>query len=433
MITTAMNQLENYFKDVYQMNNGFKELEKGYLKNKQNLLTNTLFKDSLIIEKEVEYVKPLTCLISDIAENKQFIQLIFDSLDSKFKEFEIMDIEDFYSSTEYLIRSIATNAITLAENKLHMNLDRVLADGTKFKAPQGMKMSKFFKKVITNPEKLELVQTEYSKFFTAAKVKGTLCLSIHPLDYLTVSDNQSGWSSCFSTLGNSGGEYKVSTLALLNSPNTIVAYFKEDEDYYYPEMGIKWNSKKWRTLITLADDFSICHIGRHYPFTLDSAVAPEILKAVSTVVGQEYPLVSLEGNEHLEIVAPDNFYNDASGINYISGYTADSALAKGLDCVLDICPDSPICPNCGQGHDGESDSMYCYYCCKDKFPQCKRCGQFSEDELNCTDIGKICDDCYADLCVYCDHCGDITLDFKFSENGDCVCFDCFDQESEDDE
>ena len=75
--------------------------------------------------------------------------------------------------------------------------------------PKGTKMSRFINHTIIpivekiDPVYANEVKTWTTEFFTeisrvkqSTKFKGTLCLSIHPMDYITMSDTPYNWTSC---------------------------------------------------------------------------------------------------------------------------------------------------------------------------------------------------------------------------------------------
>lgn len=103
-----------------------------------------------------------------------------------------------------------------------------------------------------------------SRMLNDKKLEGELCLSIHPLDYMTMSENTCDWSSCMNW--PEGGCYRGGTIEMMNSPMVIVVYLKSKDPLkmdagwsYDGETGrskhksMDWNSKKWRTLIVVND------------------------------------------------------------------------------------------------------------------------------------------------------------------------------------
>ena len=108
-------------------------------------------------------------------------------------------------------------------------------------------------------------------------IKGRLCLSIHPLDYITMSDNESDWSSCMSWQDD--GCYRVGTVEMMNSNNVICCYLESTsgkmnlitKDYLkeHPEAESEqitgfWNDKKWRQLVYVNKDILLA--GKAYPY-----------------------------------------------------------------------------------------------------------------------------------------------------------------------
>lgn len=79
------------------------------------------------------------------------------------------------------------------------------------------------------------------------KVTGILCLSIHPLDYLSLSENTYNWRSCHAL----DGEYRAGNLSYMMDNTTVVCYLKGEDEAELPHFPaeVKWNSKKWRMLL----------------------------------------------------------------------------------------------------------------------------------------------------------------------------------------
>ena len=126
-----------------------------------------------------------------------------------------------------------------------------------FSISKGEKLMKVFKKLIEkcnfdkkeNIEKLgtfEYFRIEHSKLLNTNNIEGTLCLSIHPLDFATLSDNTYNWSSCMSWEKN--GCYRTGTLEMMNSDCIVIGYLKRKETYK------NWNSKVWRCLFAVTND-----------------------------------------------------------------------------------------------------------------------------------------------------------------------------------
>lgn len=104
----------------------------------------------------------------------------------------------------------------------------------------------------------------YSRLLQAFNCSGKIAVSIHPLDYLTMSQNISGWQSCHRL----DGEYRVGMISYLCDKYTTISYVansKESEYKFLPKERNTWNSKKWRQAIFI-DPFqeTFCQ-SRQYP------------------------------------------------------------------------------------------------------------------------------------------------------------------------
>lgn len=91
----------------------------------------------------------------------------------------------------------------------------------------------------------------------------TIYLSIHPLDFFTLSDNMNNWSTCLSW--NEDGGSKLGTIELMNNKTAIIAYVASHDKMSIP--GGKWNNKKWREIF-FVDENSIVE-GKAYPYRCD--------------------------------------------------------------------------------------------------------------------------------------------------------------------
>ena len=112
---------------------------------------------------------------------------------------------------------------------------------------KGTKIVKAFKHFVKDERCLTDIQNAASRIIQENKIEGKLCFSIHPLDYLSSSENTHNWRSCHAL----DGEYRAGNLSYMMDTSTIVCYIKSDEEENLPNFpkDIKWNSKKWRVLI----------------------------------------------------------------------------------------------------------------------------------------------------------------------------------------
>lgn len=104
-------------------------------------------------------------------------------------------------------------------------------------------------------------------------IKGNLVFSIHPMDFMTMSDNSSDWSSCMSWKGD--GCYRAGTVEMMNSNNVVCCYLESRHPFIFTDVSYiehkgekvedyTWNNKKWRQLAYVTKDIIVT--GKAYPY-----------------------------------------------------------------------------------------------------------------------------------------------------------------------
>lgn len=135
--------------------------------------------------------------------------------------------------------------------------------------PIGTKLLKSFKYFISNKKVMRDIQDLCSQNIQENHtIEGTLCLSVHPLDFLSLSENAHNWRSCHAL----DGDYRAGNVSYMMDSCTFIAYIKADGEYQltnFPE-EVKWNSKKLRRLFFLSNDKNMLFAGRSYPFECDA-------------------------------------------------------------------------------------------------------------------------------------------------------------------
>ena len=107
-------------------------------------------------------------------------------------------------------------------------------------------------------------RNEISDITTQSHISATMVLSIHPIDYMTMSHNECDWSSCMNW---ETGEYCGGTLEMLNSNLAIVCYLKSSRDVFYlnpKEKKYPIPNKTWRCLYYAHRDLLLA--GKPYPY-----------------------------------------------------------------------------------------------------------------------------------------------------------------------
>lgn len=132
-----------------------------------------------------------------------------------------------------------------------------------------MKLTKVIAKVFED-EKLNI---ELSKVLQGKSQKHTLCISIHPLDYLTCSMTKK-WESCHRPTGM----YQGGPISYMLDSATVMAYSSSDSmllsesrhmdfDLFVDDnwKSFKWNNKKWRSLFYVNKNNFSATFYREYP------------------------------------------------------------------------------------------------------------------------------------------------------------------------
>lgn len=302
-------------------------------------------------------------------------------------------------------------------------LSNVLQDDLKIKDkiyPKNMKLTRVLKRVL--PEKdFNVIDNLYERAVRNHTDKGDLYISIDPIDFLTMGNNQTGWTSCHSL----SGEFKGGLLSLLTDEHTFVGYFNDNLIYDFHD--VKVVNKKWRVLIHGSVRHSFFIFNTEYPFINDFLLKklihmledlmmdyyglfPE--KLYHHVVEPQFPVYEFMEDIYPEFEDPlhhnDLLINDGAGFNSgIHVLTTEETFNKVFkehkpDFVLYI-GNIPICPVCGDSKVDHHKSLECDSC--DPIEYCCTCGEgYHEEELHCIDHELYCDGCYDDEFEYCEFC-----------------------------
>lgn len=268
----------------------------------------------------------------------------------------------------------------------------------------------------------EQFRIEISQALNVAHLEGELCLSIHPLDYLTMSDNDCDWQSCMSWAHD--GEYKKGTLEMLGSPYCVVAYLQANTPYRFIGSASASN-KKWRQLLFIHPGF-ICG-NRHYPYEVPELeeIAMRLLKEAAINAGyssyseERIQLKNKADNTILGSKAPqtvyleltmDDMYNDLSTNYYYLAIEPFLKEAKPFYCAvlphrltfqLNLSGEAR-CINCGEPIGAQSlnpSLLVCEDCANANGYICNCCDQFFYDEepyFTNSDGQGFCRSCYED-------------------------------------
>ena len=406
----VINITNEYLGMVYGLDNfkAHENLWKAFETAKSEKLAE-LFGDKLIIEKEVVIKKELRDICRELETEVNITAKILKALDPEWKEIADgyypswsinpdSDVEMARKSSTWETLRFAFRAGDLSHGEIQRDyIAYHPTTGKKIKIQKGSKPMRVLKNFISDAKALDEIQTAYSRVMNTKTIKGVLCLSIHPLDYLTVSVNKSNWSSCYNTLDE--GAWCASTLSLISSPNTMVAYLKADKDADYN--GIEWNNKRWRMYVSLNHNNELVHCGRQYPYCSEALLAETVIMT-GELTGRKY------GNEDYEsgrvvIETPENMYNDASfGGDLTTFITKDW---EHEDEVIHISNIGSICPICGDYYDDTEFSITCNDCHRGE--KCEDCGCAINGDnsywIESLSI-RVCECCIDDNYSWCERC-----------------------------
>lgn len=287
------------------------------------------------------------------------------------------------------------------------------------------KLTKSLKEFMSGAE-LRQAQDIVSKYIQANKIRGNLYLSVHPLDFLTSSENNANWTSCHSL----DGDYRAGNLSYAVDDCTVICYLADPAPVQLKQFpqGLLWNNKKWRRLLHFSHypvrRSDIVYLGRPYPFphdTLTHFVQNYIMgtKMVSTIhstklLGQHYLLFDDAVNMRYLASSDSHYvgYNDLiqsnvySPIAWMYEDTFDDYCwqqsKQPYTCLEDlritIGGAVPCAGGCGKPLT-ERDSILCDDCasripCENMY--CEDCGHriYTEDEIGYWDCGNpVCKKC----------------------------------------
>ena len=102
-------------------------------------------------------------------------------------------------------------------------------------------MKKILLKINLSCNYVDYFITFLSTFRNQAKLEGNLCISIHPVDFLTASYNECSWSSCYNIFE---GSNSAATIQYCLNKYTVIAYLESQTPMEIGDM--EWSNKKWR-------------------------------------------------------------------------------------------------------------------------------------------------------------------------------------------
>lgn len=261
----------------------------------------------------------------------------------------------------------------------------------------------------------ELFRQAHSQVLNQRQIKGNLCLSIHPLDFITMSDNNCGWTSCMSWM-EEAGDYRLGTIEMMNSPCVIVAYVESKETMWIP--GGEWNSKRWRQLYIVTEEVILGN--RQYPYCSDElqGVAIQWIRDLMTQIPGygPYPEETIQlKNDAWNIIRDKRIY-----FNFVCNYMYNDVYDSRLAYVADqrLTEDHynynfsgpAVCTGCGniiELDEVDAHVVQCRTC--DGHWRCDFCGDWHSSYYESYLVGDdyvACSWCYYNELSVCEVCGE---------------------------
>lgn len=326
-------------------------------------------------------------------------------------------------------------------------------NGKSITVPSGCKVSKILGKIAKacgmNEAHYEEFRRAHSRALNQKTTMGTLCLSIHPMDYITMSDNDCGWSSCMAWV-EEHGDYRIGTIEMMNSPYVVVAYLKAKNDMCICD-GMAWNSKRWRQLIIVTPEMILGN--KMYPYENDTlqGIALKWMRTLCEKAGYghyEQEAFQIRNNCSNTIGTRSVYFDIYTHFMYNDIYDHRMAFLN-----IDKLPEkyllgisgAAVCTCCGcmieDGNECGTSKVVCNMCSHEFY--CDVCGEWCDGEQHYVEDRCICSYCYENETITCECCGDICLDYKSvpivvgrpneGENYDdfnyefsvYVCYDCY--------
>ncbi len=394
---------------------------------KSEFLFDMFPKGKLIVSKEIEIKAPRD-MLKETIEKLPVYHEISSILGGDIK---MKQPDTGLETLIGLLNLIDVNNIIENRFMARGTLTVYLKNGKPYNIVNGTKIMKALKKILESygfEDLYRRFESEVTQIIGTSKFDGHLCLSIHPLDYLTASVNERDWSSCLDWRKDEG--YARGAITMMNSPNIVVGYLTSDNMEMFD-----WNNKKWRQFFYVGKEgiFPI----KGYPYD-SSELSNLCLEGLYAMCPNKE---NLKRAEEFSPIKHDyqfitfTMFNDLSeGLIHDFYYNPD---AKSKYCiVLDDGADE--CLSCGQIDVFDGDEVFCVDC--ENIVRCAECDEIIDLDYDSHFVADYGDDCQNYYCEYCtgdyspcEHCGEevpsfyrslVVLDDKNETRAE-VCEKCY--------
>ena len=285
-------------------------------------------------------------------------------------------------------------------------------------------------------------------------------LSVHPCDYLEMSNRDNSWSSCHCL---NEGEYQAGTLSYMNDNCTMVLYTVDNDtnkDFYrepkisrqvfcysegillqsrlYPTKDDVETSDAYRNIVqkTLADCLNLPNL---WTFKRDHNSVLQYAKTVNGALHyRDYERKDFKATISLLKSSVNNEFDKQSIQIGYKAYCIEcaDAITEVNNIHCDLCgPSQYTCYECGNEIDkdevrGVSGYDYCSECCS----YCESCHNYSVgDSITVQDSRnyeiEVCDTCFEENYRYCATCEENHyFQNGYTNNGEFICTGCFERD-----
>lgn len=395
----------------------------------------------------------------------------------KYEEFlDYVNCKFYYPQLSYFLRE-------KTYSEFFDNITKKDYNANGISVPAGMKFVKSFKKFVVDKYALDAIQTYASMIIQENKIEGKLYYSVHPLDFLSISENNHNWRSCHAL----DGEFRGGNLSYMCDSSTVICYLCSDRDEkvilnsFPPD--VQWNSKKWRLLMFLNKERDVIFAGRQYPFFCDNALNKiqynfigvfgegpashwsywhdDVLNSYAYKNGYDnfrtgdatYNkcfIINHKFKEAKKLIKDKSYlhFNDLLNSSvYKPYYCWNTATTLDRNIKRLEIGSEPLCPVCGKRTVTSGDSLLCSSCFKDYVSfeayigDCEICGREvyeDGDPVYASDqdgnMILVCPQCAEAACIYCGSCGNLVTindNVVYDEDiGDFVCHYCHERKED---
>lgn len=244
----------------------------NWAKNKSHLYL--AFGKKLKLEKEIEL---------DFSGDSTYVKCLISKFYQEITQAKVKRFLKSCSNAEVIMNCLNRN---------------VSFENVKFRA--GDKISKCIGKILDlydiTPAEKDSILIKFSMLIQGVKAKGSAVLSIDPVDYITMSENNSNWESCHSM----SGCYRTGPFAYLQDGSTAISYAKPKDDCvftYGDGKTLAYSNKNWRQIVLFSKELKYATQLRQYPYTSQanqSTVANIVMNVLNAKSGLNYQIQSID-------------------------------------------------------------------------------------------------------------------------------------------